>query len=143
MDFAALPGEDRVSRGVCDPVRGVLVIGTRDMREQRGSGRMLHTMAALSSGLRCASGSGGIWPCPRVSNPPGFTPILFSSSEGEWPLSLSTRAVEEVMLNLGSCESEWWRLEREGLEQAREQGHDGLLRCRFLICTVRIVRAGL
>ena len=87
---------------------------------------MLHTMAALSSGLRCASGSGGSWPCPRASKSPGFTPSLFSSSEGEWPLSLSTRAVEEVMLNLGPWETEWWRLKWQGLEQAREELHDGL-----------------
>ena len=37
MDFTILPGEDRVSRGVYDPVRGISAIGTRDMREQRGS----------------------------------------------------------------------------------------------------------
>ena len=42
---------------------------------------MLHTIAALSSGLRCASGSGSgrSSPCPSV----------FSSSEGEGPLSRS------------------------------------------------------
>ena len=40
---------------------------------------MLRTIAALSSGLRCASGSGRSSPCPSV----------FSSSEGEGPLSRS------------------------------------------------------
>ena len=126
MDFAVLPGAGRVSRGVCDPVREGLAIGSQDMEEERSSGRMLPTMAALSSGLRCASGSGGSWPCARVSNSPCFTPSSVLSSIGEWSLSLSTRALEVVMLNVGACETEWWRLEWEGLEQARVERHDGL-----------------
>ena len=51
---------------------------------------MLHTMAALSSKLRCASGSGRSSPCPRFWNAPCPTRSVFSSSEGEWALSLST-----------------------------------------------------
>lgn len=58
-------------------------------------------MAALSSGLRCASGSGGSWPCPRVSISPCCRPTFFSSSEGEWPLSLSLCSGGVFILNLG------------------------------------------
>jgi len=47
------------------------------------------TMRALSASLRCPSGSGGSSSRPSSSKPPGGTPILFSSSDGEWPLSLS------------------------------------------------------
>ena len=75
---------------------------SHDMEVYAGLEGMLHTTAALSSRLRCASGSGGSWPCPRVSNSPCFTPTLFSSSEGEWPLSLSTWSVEMVMLNFST-----------------------------------------
>ena len=94
-------------------------------RNNRGWARMLHTMAALSSGLRCASGSGGSWPCPGVSKPPWLRPDFFSSSEGEWPLSLSTRSEEVVMMNLRPCEIER-RMKWDGLKQVREERHDGL-----------------
>ena len=92
-------------------------------------------MAALSSGLRCASGSGGRWPCPRVPISPCLAPTPFSSSEGEWPLSLSTRAVDVVMLNLRPWETEWRRMELEGLEQTTEERHNDYV--PLLICTIR------
>ena len=74
---------------------------------------MLHTMAALSSGLRCASGSGGSWPCPRASKSPSLRPNVFSSGKGEWALSLSTWSVEVVMLTIGPCDAEWGRMEKK------------------------------
>lgn len=53
-------------------------------------GSNLLTMRSLSASLSPASGSGGRWLWPTVSNSPGATPILFSSrSDGELPLSLS------------------------------------------------------
>lgn len=47
-------------------------------------------MAAFSASLKPASGSGGSSSWPMFSKPPASTPVtLFSSSDGEWPLSLS------------------------------------------------------
>ena len=61
---------------------------------------MLRTIASASSGVRWASGSGGSRSCPRVSNSPALTPSFFSSSEGEWPLSLSLCGEGVFIVNL-------------------------------------------
>ena len=71
---------------------------------------MLHTMAALSSKLRCASGSGGSSSCPRFWN----APDVFSSSEGVWALSLSMISDDSFISNLRPRDAgcSWRKLDR-------------------------------